>query len=108
MNPILDHDPDPARRLKIGYVSSDFRNHSVSFFIVPLIEAHDRKAVEIYCYSGSRVPDETTKRIRNSADAWLDIGYLSDDELAGKIRDGQSVIAEYDDEQGLITFRTKG
>src|SRR5262249_7513383 len=43
--------PDPARRLRIGYVSADFRHHSVAFFFAPLVAAHDRSAVEVFLYS---------------------------------------------------------
>ena len=43
--------PDPDRRLRIGYVSPDFRSHCVAHFIEPLLAAHDRRPVEIFCYA---------------------------------------------------------
>ncbi|MGB5986179.1 MAG: tetratricopeptide repeat protein [Desulfobacterales bacterium] len=61
---------NPTKRLSIGYVSPDFRKHSVSYFFHPLLEAHDRRKFEIYCYAEVRHPDEITQRIRQSCDKW--------------------------------------
>ncbi len=77
---------DPERRLRVGYVSADFCNHSVSFFIAPLLEAHNRAAVEIYCYSSVKNPDVTTGRLHGRADVWRDITRTSSDEAAELIR----------------------
>lgn len=74
-------DADPARRLRIGYVSADLRSHSVASFIEPLISAHDRTAVEVFCYS-STIHDAVTERIRASADAWRETRHLGDGALA--------------------------
>jgi len=57
-------------RLRIGYVSPDFRQHSAAYFIEPLLEAHDRTAFEIHCYADVTRPDETTARCRKLADRW--------------------------------------
>ena len=40
---------NPERRLRIGYVSGDFRLHSVAFFLEPILAAHNRGAVEVFC-----------------------------------------------------------
>jgi predicted O-linked N-acetylglucosamine transferase (SPINDLY family) len=79
-------DRDPARRLRIGYVSGDFRSHSVASFIEPIIRAHDRNAVEVTCYSNS-VADHVTLRIQNEArpDAWREIRNLTDELLVKRI-----------------------
>lgn len=74
-------DANPARRLRIGYVSADLRSHSVASFVEPLIAAHDRTAVEVVCYS-STIPDAVTERIRASADAWRETRHLGDAALA--------------------------
>jgi len=74
-------DADPDRRLRIGYVSADFRSHSVASFVEPLIAAHDRTAVEVFCYS-STIHDAVTERIRSRADAWRETRHLSDAALA--------------------------
>ena len=44
---------EPNRRLKIGYVSPDFRRHSVAYFIEPVLVAHNREHFEVFCYSDS-------------------------------------------------------
>ncbi|MDX2145633.1 MAG: tetratricopeptide repeat protein [Rhodospirillaceae bacterium] len=69
-------EPDPNRRLRVGYVSPDFRRHSVSFFIEPLLAAHDRRAVEVICYSNVAHGDEVTAKLRALADQWRDIAGL--------------------------------
>lgn len=74
-------DADPARRLRIGYVSADLRSHSVASFIEPLIGAHDRTAVEVFCYS-STIHDAITERICSRADAWRETRHLGDAALA--------------------------
>lgn len=74
-------DADPARRLRIGYVSADLRSHSVASFIEPLLGAHDRTAVEVFCYS-STIHDAVTPRIRARADGWRETRHLGDAALA--------------------------
>jgi len=84
--PAYGNDRDPARRLRIGYVSPDFRVHSVAFFLAPLLEAHDRESFEIYAYSSVRRPDAVTGRMEKAVDVWRDVRWLSDAELAGIVR----------------------
>ncbi len=80
-----ENQPDPARRLRVGYVSADFRKHSVAYFIEPLLKGHDRARFEVYCYSGVSAPDEVTRRLRASADCWRDIHAVSDDEVVQQV-----------------------
>jgi protein O-GlcNAc transferase len=80
-----DNDRDADRRLRIGYVSGDFRQHSVAFFIEPILAGHDRKSVEIFCYSGVRTPDAFTERLKRHADHWIGAFATSDEELAIRI-----------------------
>jgi predicted O-linked N-acetylglucosamine transferase (SPINDLY family) len=80
------NDPDPNRRLRIGYVSPYFRNHSVGRFLLPLVEAHDRRQFEVYCYTSMRGNDEVTTRFRSHADGWHEIYGMSDEDLADLIR----------------------
>ncbi|MDX1432325.1 MAG: FkbM family methyltransferase [Gammaproteobacteria bacterium] len=79
-------DLDPRRRLRVGYVSADFRFHSVSFFIAPVIEQHDREKFEIFCYANVARPDANTRRLEGLADHWRDVSKLDDEELAAWIR----------------------
>ena len=75
-----------ARRLRIGYVSPDFRNHCQSCFTLPLFAHHDRDAFEVTCYSTARRTDEITQRIRTHVDAFVDVGSQSDAAIAERIR----------------------
>jgi predicted O-linked N-acetylglucosamine transferase (SPINDLY family) len=83
------NDPDPDRRLRVGYVSADFRDHPTSRFLVPLITAHDRSQVEVYCYSDTDRNDELTHEARAVADVWRDTIGLRDEDLAARARKDQ-------------------
>lgn len=74
-----------TKRLKIGYVSPDFHQHSVSYFFLPLLAGHDRNNVEIFCYSDTSRPDGMTDRIMNLADHWCPSFNLPDEALANQI-----------------------
>jgi predicted O-linked N-acetylglucosamine transferase (SPINDLY family) len=74
------------RRLRIGYVSPDFRRHPVTYFIEPVIIAHNREHFEVLCYSNSLKHDEVTIRIQEHADQWHNIVGMSDDEVTELIR----------------------
>lgn len=67
-------------KIRVGYVSPNLKQHSVAYFIEPLLENHDRNRFEIYCYDDKNLPDETTQRLRAHADQWRVIAGLSDDE----------------------------
>jgi len=74
------------RRLRIGYVSPDFREHCQSLFTMPLLSHHDHRAFEIYCYSSVERPDDRTRRVAEYADVWRDVRTLDDAALADTIR----------------------
>lgn len=78
---------DPGRRLRIGYVSGDFRDHAVAFFIEPLLAQRDRAAFEVHCYQTTRKADARTARWRTLADGWHDATGASDEALAQAIFD---------------------
>lgn len=71
--------------LRIGYVSGDFRNHSVAHFIEPVLRAHDRKRVSVSCYAQVVHPDEVTDRLRALSDHWRDTTSLDDKALLEQI-----------------------
>ena len=75
-----------GRRLRIGYVSADFRNHVVSFFMEPVLAKHDHARFEIFCYYTHHQKDRVTDGLRPLADHWIDCEELSDAELAARIR----------------------
>ncbi|MGD0464943.1 MAG: tetratricopeptide repeat protein [Tepidisphaeraceae bacterium] len=80
------NDRAPGRRLRIGYVSPDFYGHAECFFVLPLLEGHDPRAVEVHCYASVRRPDKATELLKSCAHVWHDVVGLSDDQLAKKIR----------------------
>jgi predicted O-linked N-acetylglucosamine transferase (SPINDLY family) len=76
---------DPHRRLRIGYVSPDFRNHCQSLFSVALLSHHDHQQFEIFCYSSVARPDDITLRLEKCADVWRPVSGMSDATVAGLI-----------------------
>jgi predicted O-linked N-acetylglucosamine transferase (SPINDLY family) len=76
----------PERRLRIGYVSGDFRMHAITFFIEPLLAARDRVAFEVFCYQTLAEADERTDRFRELADHWHDVSRIDDEAFAALIR----------------------
>ncbi len=76
---------DPERRLRVGYLSGDFRMHAAAYFIEPLLVARDREAFEVFCYQTVSEADERTARMRPLADHWHDVSQLSDDALAALV-----------------------
>ncbi len=88
-------DRDPERRLRVGYVSPDFRHHAVAFFAEPLLRAHDRGAVEVTCYAEVPVPDATTARFQALADRWVSTVGMRDADVAARIAaDGIDVLVD--------------
>lgn len=81
--PISDH---VKKRIRIGYVSQDFRSHAVSHFIRPLLENYSKDKFDIYCYSDVETPDKTTQRIKDSIEHWCDCSQMSDHQLYQQIQ----------------------
>ncbi|HYC18767.1 MAG TPA: glycosyl transferase [Pseudolabrys sp.] len=86
-------DPD---KLRIGYVSSDLREHAVGFAMTDVIEQHNREKFEIFAYyCGVSRTDATQQRIKSSVDQWADINGLDDDRAAAKIvADGIDILID--------------
>jgi predicted O-linked N-acetylglucosamine transferase (SPINDLY family) len=61
---------DPERRLRVGYVSQDFRAHSVCYFILHALKHHDRDKVDVFCYADVSKPDNMTELARRHANVW--------------------------------------
>lgn len=79
-------DRNPNRRLRIGYVSPDLRDHAVGRFMLPLLTKHDRERFEIYCYADVERGDGVTEHLRDTADVWRGTFGTPDDALAKQIR----------------------
>ena len=78
---------DPGRTIRIGYVSADFRRHSVAFFLEPVLERHDRNRFQLYCYSDVLRPDDYTERFRQLVGTgWRDLRGASHAGFAEMVR----------------------
>ena len=75
-----------GERLRIGYVSADFRKHSVAYFFEPLLQHHSGHVVETFCYYNNTVVDVMTKRLMVTCDHWRPIFGIADSEVANLIR----------------------
>ena len=82
----FDHDRDPQRKLRIGYVSPDLRDHVVGRNLLPLFEHHDLERHHVICYQNDRSDDWLTQRISARSQDWRLIAGRSDDEVAEMIR----------------------
>ena len=87
--------PVPARRLRIGYVSGDFKLHPVSYHFKPVVEHHDREKFEIYLYSNFYKFDEMTRKLMDLSDHWRNIESHSDERVDEMIRlDGIDILID--------------
>lgn len=99
--PAYSNDRTPLRRLRIGYVSGDFRQHPVGFLLLSALECHDKSVVEIFCYSNGRIADALTARLQACADHWRTVVAASDDEAAAMIRqDGIDILVDLSGHNG--------
>ena len=96
--PLAAH-PEPldGRRLRVGYLSTDFRNHAVSFLALEVIAAHDRASTEVFLYSyGPPVADDPWRDAAvAAADHFVDVDALDDAAAAARIaRDRIDVLVD--------------
>jgi protein O-GlcNAc transferase len=77
---------DPDRRLRLAYVSPDFRQNAVFFFIDPVLQHRDRSRFEVICYSDVEAEDALTTRLLGMADGWHSTAWLSNEAFAERIR----------------------
>lgn len=75
------------RRLRIGYVSGDFRRHPILFFIEPVLRGHDPEKMETFCYSNSTEEDDASAHLQELCRNWRDITAMSDEAACAAIRD---------------------
>lgn len=86
---------DPNRKLRVAYVSGDFKKHPVVYFLEPILQHHDRRQIEIYSYYTGTKQDEKTVLIRSLSDHWREVYRMSDTELAEQIRaDGIDIVMD--------------
>lgn len=101
---------EPDRRLRVAYLSSDFRHHPVARNIEPLLAHRDQQRFSVCVYADIRQADPVTAHFRALADTWRDVADLSDDALAGQIRtDGIDILVtlagRFDRNRPLVALR---
>lgn len=98
-------------KLKIGYVSPDFKRHPVGKFIAPIIKHHDHQKFEIYCYGEIQKVDEITEEIQSSCDHWRSTLGLTDEQVIEQIKQDRIDIlidlAGHTDDNRLPIFFSK-
>lgn len=82
---VFPNSRDPDRPLRIGFVSPDFRQHSVSFFLEPLLERLDRATFQVLCYSNGDKGDEVTARLKKLATTFTAILGMNDATAAARV-----------------------
>ena len=85
----FDNQRSTRRLLRIGYVSPDFRNHTVMLFLEPVLASHDAQAFEVFAYAELAAEDAVTARAKKLVAHWRNTKGLSDEALAALIRDDQ-------------------
>ena len=93
--PAPSNDRTPGRRLRVGWVSSDFRRHPVGRNIATYFRYRDRNAFETFVYADVKTPDEMTKAFQRNTDTWRSITGLEDEAVAEMIRSDQIDIVIY-------------
>ncbi|MBS3022099.1 hypothetical protein DJFAAGMI_04880 [Comamonas sp. PE63] len=83
--PLKVADRSPRRKLRVGYVTADFRQHSVAFFMQPVLAHHNSDNVEVHVYSNGP-SDSTTEHMRSLVPHWLDVMEMDDEALCERIR----------------------
>lgn len=76
---------DPDKRLRVGYVSTDFHANSAGLLALPIVTHHGRDRIDVVCYADSRLEDDVTRRFRARADTWRVIAGQSDAAVAETI-----------------------
>ena len=88
--------PSHGRRVRVGYVSADCRDHPVGRLLPEMLAQHDRRSFEIFGYTlGLDDPGLVRRRIARACDHFVDLHHLSDDAATARIRaDGIDVLVD--------------
>ena len=78
--------PDPARKLRIGWLSSDLHDHPLAKNLAPIFGGLDRSRYVMTCYADVTSPDSTTGWFRDRSDGWRDVRGLADHDVAKLVR----------------------
>ncbi|HSZ57755.1 MAG TPA: tetratricopeptide repeat protein [Tepidisphaeraceae bacterium] len=103
--------PPGERRLRLGYVSADYREHPAAYYLEPVLSHHDHQSFEIFCYADVPHPDGVTQRLQGYADQWRSLVGLSDTQAAEIVRrDGIDLLVDLSGHTGgnrLLMFARK-
>jgi len=92
---VFQRSPLAGRRLRVGYVSGDYRQHSVSYFVEQLFTHHDRGRIELFAYSTHGQRDAVAERLQALAERWVPVMGLSDSAIRERIEaDGIDVLVD--------------
>ena len=80
-------DKDPERKLRIGFISGDLRDHPVANFILPIWSALDDRHFEVHAYQTLHQEDKISRQLAQKSTGWNRVGDYSPVELARKIND---------------------
>lgn len=96
IRPLPPRKPEPRKRLRIGYLSADFHAHATAALMVDLLESHDRERFDIRLYShGPSDGSALQRRVREASEHCVDVGALSLEALARRIRaDGVDILVD--------------
>src|SRR5262249_38320176 len=87
--------PRPDGKLRIGYLSADFRNHPVAGFLRAVLTHHDRTRFHITSYASVVRPDDVTRELERLSDDWRIVVGKTDDAVAQQIRtDGTDILVD--------------
>ncbi len=90
------NDRDPERRLRVGVLSGDFRDHPVARFLEPVWRELDPSKIQLIAYDSNPTADSMAQRLRSLAQTWVDVSMLSDEKLAARIRsDGIDILIDH-------------
>ncbi|WPB57759.1 tetratricopeptide repeat protein [Xylophilus sp. GOD-11R] len=83
--PLVVADRSPRRKLRVGYVTADFRRHSIAFFMLPVLQHHDPDEVEVHVFSSGGI-DDITLQMQKLVQAWHNVTELDYEPLCEYIR----------------------
>lgn len=83
---LFSHRKDPHKKIRVGYISSDFRLHPVGRNIWPVLEGHDRSQFELYLYGAVNQPDGLTERFKELSDRYQAVNGMTDEQIADLVR----------------------
>jgi predicted O-linked N-acetylglucosamine transferase (SPINDLY family) len=102
---------EPDRRLRVGYISPDFRRNSVAYFFEPLLDGHDRQKVEVYGYGNVEFHDQFTERLKDKFDYYRNIRGVSDEAVVESVeRDRIDILVDLaghvgDNRLGVMAYK---